>query len=289
MNNHLIEKPEWKEYELLDSGDREKLERFGEYTFVRPEPKAIWQKSKPALWEKADAIYKKIGDRDGRWQFNKSIAESWKMQWNNISFRVKPTSFKHTGIFPESAVHWSWIQQKLQSRSTQANILNLFAYTGGCTLAALASGAQVTHLDASKEIVSWAHENAQASGLHEKPVRWIVDDAMTFVKREIKRGKKYDGIILDPPKFGRAENGKVWKFEQDFPHLLELCQEILTPDPLFILINTYTVEFSAVTLHNLLYQATSGIKGLVEHGEIVLPQTDSDIVLPTSIFARWSI
>lgn len=289
MNTSLIESPEWKEYELIDSGDREKLELFGKHIFIRPEPKAIWSKSVPHEWEMADAIYQRTTDKEGKWYFRTNVNPTEVITWQDLSFRIKPTFFKHTGIFPESAVHWQWIRDQIQRQDRQLNILNLFAYTGGCTLAALAEGASVTHLDALKEAVNWAHENAQLSKLDTKPVRWIVDDAMTFVKREIKRGKQYDAIIIDPPKFGRSADGKVWKFEQDIQLLLEACKQILTSKPAFILLNTYTVEFTSVTLSNLLSQMMHEHAGHVEHGEIILPHTKSTTVLPTSIFARWSV
>lgn len=278
----------WQDYELIDSGDGEKLERFGKYIFIRPEPKAIWSKSLTAEWEQADAIYQRTVDKEGKWFYRTHINPTSELKWKNITFKIKPTFFKHTGIFPESAVHWEWIQEQIKKQNRQLNILNLFAYTGGCTLALLAEGAAVTHVDALKEVVTWAHENAQLSGLNERPVRWIVDDALLFVKREVKRGKKYDGIIIDPPKFGRSATGKVWKFDEDIKSLLTTCRELLSDKPSFILLNTYTVEFSSIALSNLVKQMMEGINGGVEHGEIVIPQKNSEIVLPTSIFARWS-
>lgn len=288
MNTLLIDSNAWQDYELLDSGDREKLERFGKYIYIRPEPKAIWKKSAPKEWEKADAIYQRTTDKEGRWYFKKEIGSTNTIKWHDLIFKIKPTFFKHTGIFPESSVHWEWIREQIKKEKRQLNILNLFAYTGGSTLAALAEGSSVTHLDALKEAVTWAHENAQLSGLNEKPVRWIVDDAFTFVKREIKRGKTYDAIIIDPPKFGRSAEGKVWKFEQDIQQLLDSCKKILTPKPAFILLNTYTVEFTSVTLFNLLNELMHDKGGIVEHGEIVLSPSVSKTFLPTSIFARWS-
>lgn len=284
----IITLQNWEDYELLDSGDGEKLERFGKHILIRPEPKAIWQKSLTKEWEQADAIYQRTTDKEGKWYFRREIGKTNAIRWKDLTFKIKPTYFKHTGIFPENAVHWQWIQEQIQQANRPLNILNLFAYTGGSTLAALVKGASVTHLDALKEVVTWAHENAQLSGLNEKPVRWIVDDAMTYVKREIKRGKKYDAIILDPPKFGRAASGKVWKFEQDIEPLLLACKQLLSTKPAFILLNTYTVEFSSVTLNNLITQMMKDQNGRVEHGEIVIPQKEKSISLPTSIFARWT-
>ncbi len=288
MNKNITELKKWEDYELFDSGDREKLERFGKYIFIRPEPKAIWRKSLTTEWEHADAIYQRTTDKEGRWYFRNPVNQTSEFKWNNITFKIKPTFFKHTGIFPESAVHWEWIQQQIKQANRPVNVLNLFAYTGGCTLAALAEGASVTHVDALKEAVTWAHENAQLSALNDRPVRWIVDDALTFVKREIKRGKKYDAIIIDPPKFGRSAEGKVWKFEEDIQELLSSCQQLLSEQPVFVLLNAYTVEFTSVSLANLITQMMQKHKGIVDHGEIVIPQKTSNIMLPTSIFARWN-
>jgi 23S rRNA (cytosine1962-C5)-methyltransferase len=282
----IILSPTWEEYELIDSGEQEKYERFGPYTFVRPETKALWKKAHPELWEKADATFIQGESREGRWKMRTQLKESWQIRWNDLTFKIRPTSFKHMGVFPENAAHWEWMQDLIRKAKRPINVLNLFAYTGGCTLAGLAAGASVTHVDASKSTVTWAHENAVLSGLAERPVRWIVDDAMTFVKREIKRGRKYDGIILDPPKFGRAENGKIWKFEQDFPKLLELSKEILSEKPLFFIVNAYTVEISSLTLGYLL-ESVMGTEGQIEHGEILLKGQQS-YDLPTSIIARWS-
>ncbi len=287
MKHQTIELSAWNDYELIDSGAREKFERFGKYTLVRLEPKALWKKTLPqSEWNNADAIYVRISEKEGKWKFNRSLPGEWNISWKNLKFKLKPTGFKHLGIFPENTVHWEWIQNLITKANRPINILNLFAYTGGSTLAALAAGASVTHLDASKDVVTWARGNSQLSALDTKPVRWIVDDAVTFVKREIKRGKKYDGIILDPPKYGRAENGKVWKFEHDIPKLLEICTQILSEKPLFILINAYTIEYSSHTLANLLHQYFKS--GTIELGEIVIPEKNTEVVLPTSLYAKIS-
>lgn len=287
MKHQTIELSAWNDYELIDSGAREKFERFGKYTLVRPEPKALWKKTLPqSEWNNADAIYVRISEKEGKWKFNRSLPGEWNISWKNLKFKLKPTGFKHLGIFPENMVHWEWIQNVITKANRPINILNLFAYTGGSTLSALAAGASVTHLDASKDVVTWARGNSQLSGLDTKPVRWIVDDAVTFVKREIKRGKKYDGIILDPPKYGRAENGKVWKFEHDIPKLLEMCTQILSEKPLFILINAYTIEYSSHTLANLLFQYFKS--GTIELGEIVIPEKNTAVVLPTSLYTKIS-
>ena len=289
MNILTLTPPDWPDYELLDSGDKQKLERFSSYILSRFEPRALWSKSQSEeFWKKADASHIHKGEK-GSWQFRTKISEPWIVPWRSLQFRLRPTNFKHIGIFPEMAVHWSWIIEKIKAAKRQVNILNLFAYTGGCTLAAASAGASVTHLDASKEIVTWASENAKLSGLYDRPMRWIVDDATTFVKREIKRGRLYDGIIIDPPKFGRAENGKLWKIEEDLPVLLEMCRQILSKQPLFIILNTYTVAFSSVTLANLLIKLMKDADGVIENGEILIPQKASQFFLPTSIFARWSM
>jgi 23S rRNA (cytosine1962-C5)-methyltransferase len=284
--NQITLSPEWQDYELIDSGEQEKYERFGPYTFVRPETKALWRKSHPELWEKADAVFKQGESREGRWIMKTRLKESWNIKWKDLTFKIRPTSFKHVGVFPENAAHWEWMQGLIQKAQRSVNVLNLFAYTGGCTLAALAAGASVTHVDASKSTVTWAHENATLSKLDDRPVRWIVDDAVTFVKREIKRGKKYDGIILDPPKFGRAENGRVWKFDQDIPKLMASCKEILSEKPLFVIVNAYTVELSSLSLGYLLADMVQN-EEQIEYGEIILKSQNSN-GLPTSIIARWS-
>ena len=288
MNIHTLTPPGWSSYELLDSGDKQKLERFGSYILSRFEPRALWPKSQSEeFWKRADACHIHKGEK-GSWQFRTKISEPWIIPWGSLRFRLRPTSFKHIGIFPEMSVHWSWIIEKIRAAKRQINVLNLFAYTGGCTLAASLAGAAVTHLDASKETVTWAHENAKLSGLSDRPVRWIVDDATTFVKRELKRNHSYDGIIIDPPKFGRSENGKLWKIEDDLLPLLQQCWQLRSKQPLFIILNTCTVAFSSVTLANLLIKLMKDADGVVENGEILIPQKVSQVSLPTSIFAKWS-
>jgi 23S rRNA (cytosine1962-C5)-methyltransferase len=277
----------WKDYEFIDSGDGEKLERFGEFLLIRPEPKALWKKTLPvSTWEKIDAKYIQ-NENNGKWVFKKTLPPNWQIKWNELIFEVRPTVFKHTGVFPELASLWKFIQQKIKSAGRPINILNLFAYTGGSTLAASSAGASVTHLDASKSIVSWASKNAELSGLKQKPIRWIVDDSLAFVKREIKRGTKYDAIIMDPPKFGRGSDGQVWKIEDDLPKLLDLCKQILTPSPLFFIINAYSVAFSALTLENLLSEKMKDFGGIASCGELLLKPTSSPNSLSTSIFGKW--
>lgn len=284
---NLLYPPHWHDYELLDSGNGEKLERFGKFILARPETKAIWKKTLPVSeWQKADAIYEQK-DETGKWIFKKQLPSSWNIKWQDLTFEVRPTAFKHTGVFPELASLWEFMQQKIKNATTTVNVLNLFAYTGGSTLAAASAGANVTHLDASKSIVSWAAKNAETSGLKEKPIRWIVDDAVAFVKREIKRGNKYDAIIMDPPKFGRGSSGQVWKIENDLPNLLELCKQVLSPAPLFFIINAYSVSLSALTLENLLSQTMKNFGGKTDCGELCLKSVNSANILSTSIFGRW--
>lgn len=288
MEPRILTTQSWQDYELLDSGDEEKLERFGQYLFVRPEPKAIWHKTLPQPeWQHVDAVYKRNQKGGGQWQYINRLPPSWNLAWNNLRFTLKPTGFKHVGIFPEQAALWEWIQNSIQTANRPIKVLNLFGYTGGSTLAALSAGAQVTHVDAAKDIVTWARENAIASGLEQKPVRWIVDDAIKFVRREIKRGNMYDAIIMDPPKFGRGSEGQVWKIEEDLPVLTDLCKEILSKNPLFFIINAYTTAYSSLTLYNLLNQTMSTFSGETDHGELIITPTKTSYSLSTGIFTRW--
>jgi 23S rRNA (cytosine1962-C5)-methyltransferase len=284
---NLLYPPHWQDYELLDSGNGEKLERFGKFILARPETKAIWKKTLPiSEWGKCDAFYEQK-DETGRWIFKRKLPTAWNIKWQDLIFEVRPTTFKHTGVFPELASLWQFMQEKIKKAGHPINVLNLFAYTGGSTLAAASAGASVTHLDASKSIVAWAAKNAELSGLKQKPIRWIVDDAVAFVKREIKRGNKYDAIIMDPPKFGRGSSGQVWKIENDLPNLLELCKEVLSLSPLFFIINAYSVSLSALTLETLLSQTMKNRGGKTDCGELCLKSTSSPNILSTSIFGRW--
>jgi 23S rRNA (cytosine1962-C5)-methyltransferase len=284
---NLLYPSHWHDYELLDSGSGEKLERFGKFVLARPETKAIWKKSLSVNeWGKADATYEQK-DLTGKWIFKKQLPDAWHIKWQDLAFEVRPTAFKHTGVFPELASLWEFMREKIVKAGRPVNVLNLFAYTGGSTLATAAAGASVTHLDASKSIVAWAAKNAELSGLKEKPIRWIVDDAVAFVKREIKRGNKYDAVIMDPPKFGRGSSGQVWKIENDLPNLLDLCKEILSPEPLFFIINAYSVSLSALTLENLLSQMMKNSSGKTDCGELCLKSASSPNTLSTSIFGRW--
>lgn len=288
MEPKILAPNTWKDYELLDSGAGEKLERFGNFILIRPEPKALWNKILPLEWTKAHASYIRNNKGGGQWQHRIQLPYTWNISWNELNFVLKPTGFKHVGIFPEQASLWEWIIGTIKTVQRPIKVLNLFGYTGGSSIAALCAGAQVTHVDASKDIVSWAHENVIQSGLEGKPIRWIVDDVVKFVRREIKRGNTYDAIIMDPPKFGRGSNGQVWKIEEDLSQLVALCKDVLSPKPLFFIINSYTTEYSSLTLYNLLNQTMSFFPGETEHGELTLTPTTQSVTLSTGIFARWS-
>lgn len=273
--------PGWKDYALLDSGEFEKLERFGDVIFVRPEPQAIWAKSNEADWDAAHAVYRRNG-QDGEWDFLKDVPESWEMRWNDLAFHIQPTSFKHTGLFPEQAGNWEYIRATVKPGM---KVLNLFGYTGGATLAALSVGGEVVHVDASKPVVTWARENTELSGLADKPVRWIVDDVMKFVGREVKRGNHYDMIVMDPPAFGHGPDGEMWQFEDDLPHLLHLCASILNPGA-HLIVNAYSLGFPALSIENLVLSAfpQAKIHGVVE---LTLQETTPRAVaLPTGIVVR---
>ncbi|MFA9288328.1 MAG: class I SAM-dependent methyltransferase [Weeksellaceae bacterium] len=274
------------DYQLLDAGHEEKLETIAGYTVIRGEPQAIWHPYLPqSEWQKASATHL-AGQRNDAWRIKQQSPANWKFRWNELTFLLRLTQFKHVGVFPENAIHWEWMQTKIKAANRPINVLNLFAYTGGGTLAALSAGASVTHVDASKGTVTWARENAEASKLADKPVRWIVDDVLTYVRREIKRGKKYDGIIIDPPKFGHGSSGQLWKFEQDFAKLLQMCQELLSEQPLFVLVNAYAVPYSPVTVGQVVQQQLK-LDSTVECGEVFIP-FGSEKNLAIAMYARWA-
>ncbi|MEI7777077.1 MAG: class I SAM-dependent methyltransferase [bacterium] len=294
----LITKPQ-PEYELIDSGEGEKLERYGEVLLRRPDPQALWNKklSKEA-WDKADGRFvRPEGQKGGIWKMSKNVPEEWQINLGSLKFWIKPTSFKHTGVFPEQLPNWQKmndvIKKKVASGKKDIQVLNLFGYTGGATLACAKAGAAVTHVDASKSAVTWANENAELSGLKNLPVRWILEDALSFVKKEVKRGKKYDGIIMDPPAFGRGTKGEVWKIEDDLLPLLKVCFELLSDDSSFFLINGYASGYSATAYHNNLEEIVEKYGGKIESGELAIEEkTDSSEgygrLLPCGIFARWT-
>jgi 23S rRNA (cytosine1962-C5)-methyltransferase len=277
---------EWKDYELLDMSDGMKIEKWGNYTLVRPDPQIIWNKS--ITWNKYDAYYNRSDKGGGYWEYKNNLPERWQIKYKELVFNVKTMGFKHTGVFPEQAVNWDYMIDKIKSSNREIKVVNLFAYTGGATLACLYAGASVVHLDSSRGMVEWAKENVISSGLDNKPVRYIVDDVVKFVQREIRRGNKYDAIIMDPPSYGRGSNGEVWDIEKDLYSLLKLCEELLSDSPLFILINSYTTGFSSYVLENLLKLTINNkYNGIITSGEVGLPMKDSDIVLPCGIYGRW--
>ena len=280
---------DWKDYEIIDMANGEKLERWKDIVLVRPDPQIIWKnKSKPEEWKRQNARYNRSKTGGGSWEYKKALPSSWKVKYKELTFNIKPMGFKHTGLFPEQAVNWDWMIDKIKNSKKEVKVLNLFAYTGGATVACLSAGASVCHVDSSKGMVSWAKENVEASGLADKKVRYIVDDVVKFVNREIRRENKYDAIIMDPPSYGRGANGEVWQFEDGIYELVELCSKVLTDKPLFFLINSYTTGTSSKVLENIL-NLTIGkkYKGKTYSGEIGLPMTGSKLVLPCGIYGRW--
>lgn len=277
----------WEEYALLDSGDGLRLEQFGDYRIVRPDPQAIWQKSNESLWTNISAEFKKKDGNEG-WEQRIPLPEKWKMQYKNLSFYAKLTPFKHTGIFPEQSLHWDFINKTIRQSQKERHVLNLFAYTGIASLVAAEVGAKVTHVDASKPSITWARENQELSGLSDKPIRWILDDAVKFLEREIKRGVRYDGIIMDPPVYGHGPDGQRWDFTKDFPHLVKLCRQVLTEQPLFVIVNAYAISSSSLMLKNVMADYFAGLSGELTVGELALQEKNEGRLLSTGIFARWS-
>lgn len=286
-NLTLIAEPS-KGYELLDSGNEEKLERYGDVVLARPDPQALWEKSLPeAQWRKADGWYERTG-KEGKWHTREGFLKEWQIPFGGLSFIIRPTSFKHTGLFPEQQPNWQWIEKVLAKRG-EVKVLNLFGYTGAASLAAAKAGAEVTHVDASKTAVAWARENAEASGLAEKPIHWVVEDAMKFVSREVKRGNRYDGIIMDPPAFGHGPKDELWKIEEDFVRFVQSCRELLSDKPLFFLINGYASGYSPLAFVHNLSPLVSQFGGDIEAGELTIRESKSGRLLPAGIFARWSV
>lgn len=278
----------WKDYEIIDMANGEKLERWGKYNLIRPDPQIIWKnQSFPEKWKTADATYKRSRSGGGSWSYTKRLPESWQITYKNLVFNIKPMGFKHTGLFPEQAVNWDWMINKIKNSRRQIKVLNLFAYTGGATVACLSAGASVCHIDSSKGMVAWAKENVISSGLQEKSVRYIVDDVVKFVQREIRRGNSYDAIIMDPPSYGRGASGEIWQFEENITDLVELCTKVLSNNPLFFLINSYTTGISSEVLSNILKLNLKKYKGKITSGEVGLPMSNSDIILPCGIYGRW--
>lgn len=279
----------WKDYELIDTGGGEKLERWGDIVLRRPDPQIIWPlASESGLWKQADGHYHRSSSGGGHWTFRRTLPERWSISYGPLKFHIRPTNFKHTGLFPEQAVNWSWMMDKIGSAGRPIRVLNLFAYTGGATVAAAKAGAEVVHVDAAKGMVQWAKENAALSGLGDAPIRYITDDVFKFVEREQRRGRRYEAIIMDPPSYGRGPNGEVWKLENSLYPFLESCASILSDRPLFVLVNSYTAGLSPAVLENLLQLAVrKKFGGTVNCGEIGIPITSSGLVLPCGIFGRW--
>lgn len=285
----LLDSPDWTEYELFDSGDGRKLERFGPYRFVRPEPQAIWRPALPAReWERADAVFRPEGAEGGQWHFRRTLDVPWPMRYKHLRFWVQPTPFRHLGVFPEQANHWDWMAALIAAARRPIKVLNLFGYTGIASLAAAAAGAQVTHVDASKKGIAWARENQELSGLSDRPIRWLLDDAVKFVKREGRRESRYDGFIIDPPPFGRGPKGEIWRLEEDLPTLLMECRAIFSARPLFVVLTAYAIKQSSLSLHNILQDMVADYGGTLSCGEMITIEKHAGRPLSTAIFARWS-
>ena len=290
---HLLSSPSWIDYELLDSGNGQKLERFGPYTFTRPEVQALWkQAAPPEIWKDANAVFQPSGEESGgHWVVQRKIPEQWEMSYRDLRFSVMTTHGRHLGVFPECAANWDWMGKLISEAKTypgrSPQVLNLFGYTGLASLACAANGARVTHLDASKKSVAWARKNQEISGLQEKPIRWIVDDAQKFVEREIRRGVKYDGLVLDPPKFGRGPKGEVWEVYESLPGLLSSCGKILSDTPLFVVLTIYAVKLPALHALVALQEMMDGFGGRLECGELVTKEKSAGRLLSQAIYARW--
>ncbi len=280
---------DFSDYELIDADSGEKLERWGDIILIRPDPQVLWSgKRQNPLWNKAHAVYHRSSSGGGYWETLKKVPDVWQISYRDLTFNLKPMGFKHTGLFPEQAVNWSLAADAIKNAGRPLKVLNLFAYTGGATVACLKAGASVTHVDASKGMVSWAKENAVASGVADAQVRWLVDDCLKFVRREIRRGNKYDAVIMDPPSYGRGPTGEIWKLEQNIKELLETVGEVLSDDPLFFILNSYTGGFSATILNFLVKEyIRKGRGGEVSTDEIGLSVTDKDIVLPCGNTTIW--
>ena len=305
---NLLEATNWKDYELLDSGDGLKLERFGNYIFSRPESQAMWKRAlNESAWQNAHALFQPSGEESGgHWNFKKKVEEKWIMNYpltphpstlsgtrpkngrgESLRFWAMTTPGRHLGVFPEVASHWDFMMDSVRKADSPPNILNLFGYTGLASLAAASAGASVTHVDASKKSVAWARENQELSGLNDKPIRWVVEDAVKYVQREAKRGVKYDGIILDPPKFGRGPKGEIWEVYKSLPSLLEMCRQCLSDHPLFLIVTVYAVRASAIHIAQAVDEMMKKYKGQIDSGELVTRETSAGRLLSQAVYARW--
>ncbi len=282
----MIISDSFSDYRLLDTGDGMKLEYWNGYTLARPDPQVIWPKQDPDAWAKADAVYTRSSSGGGSWEFMRELPERWTVSYRNLSFYVRPTGFKHTGLFPEQSANWDFFDDIIKKSGRHVRVLNLFAYTGGATLACAAAGAEVVHVDAARSMVSWAKENAGLSGLQDRPVRYLVDDCLKFVLREQRRGNTYDGIIMDPPSYGRGADGKVFKLENDIFGLIEEAAKLLSSDPLFFVLNSYTTGLSSAVCSNML-RIVLGDGGDIESGDLCIPVESCGIFLPCGTTTRW--
>ena len=288
-SKHMWKAENWKDYEVLDTGNGEKLERWGDYLLVRPDPQVIWNSPRrhPG-WSKKNGHYHRSSKGGGEWEFF-NLPQEWSIHYRDLTFRLKPFSLKHTGLFPEQAVNWDWFSDIIRKSGRPLKVLNLFAYTGGATLSAAKAGASVTHVDASKGMVSWAKENAAASGLSDAPIRWLVDDCVKFVEREIRRGNTYDGIIMAPPSYGRGPKGEIWKIEESIFPFVQLCTQLLSRDARFFLINSYTTGLQPAVLSYMMNLCIVPVLGgHVDAEEIGLPVTESGLILPCGASGRWN-
>jgi 23S rRNA (cytosine1962-C5)-methyltransferase len=285
----IISTPGWEDYSLLDSGKGYRLEQFGKFRIARPDPQCIWS---PKLgnreWEHINAIFERDQNGKERWNLKTKMPEKWLIRYKGLSFYSKLTPFKHTGLFPEQHLQWDWMEEKIKNKNQKLKILNLFAYTGIASLVAAKHGCEVTHVDASTPSIAWARDNQAASGLTEKPIRWIREDVLKYCEREVRRGKQYDGIIMDPPVYGHGPSGEVWDFNRSFPQLLAVCRQLLSDDPQFIIINAYAISASSLMLENVLADHVQGLDGSIEVGELCLEEKINKRLLSTGIFARWS-
>jgi 23S rRNA (cytosine1962-C5)-methyltransferase len=286
----LMRTTSWADYALLDSGAGRKLEQYGPYRVVRPEPQCLWPARLPeAVWAKADAVFDPTDeDEAGRWRLAHGPVDAWPMAWGDVRYWGRFTAFRHLAVFPEQAANWRWVDAALKARGGEPRVLNLFGYTGVASLVCAAAGAAVTHVDASKKAVGWARDNAALSGLTERPIRWLCEDARRYVQREVRRGARYDAIILDPPKYGRGPTGEVWRLLEDLPELVGLCAQLLSDDAAFLLLNAYAERISGAALAHLLAQSLGGRGGRIDWGELALQEADSPREVGLSFFARWS-
>lgn len=290
-NFQLLVSDDWRDYELIDSGDMRKLERFGKVRVNRPDPQALWKPQRPVESWKADAVFAAKDDEDerGAWTFTGAKPpEDWPITWQGLKLNARLAAFRHMGVFPEHSVHWRWAMDRVAQAKRPVQALNLFGYTGVMSLALAKAGAEVVHLDASPKSIAQGRENQELSGLSDKPIRWICDDAMKFVEREVRRGRKYEAIVLDPPKFGRGPKNETWRFETDFPKLLELSRQLLSDKPLFVIATVYAVRLSYAAVAQSLGGAMEGLGGKLECGEMAIRESGRGNVLPTGLFARWS-